>query len=1009
MTSTTPVGTVTGEPETVTFPLSFAQERIWLADQLNPGSTMFTVSTLLHVDGRLDPDGLRRAVAGLVERHEALRTRFRNTADGPVQEVLDRVDAPFDVVDLRAVAARDAEDELAGLLAAHRTASFDLARAPLLRVRLVLRTEDRAVLLIGMHHIVCDGTSGDILLRDLVELYRAAVHGTEPDLPELPVQYPDFAVWQRETVDERVITEQLDFWRDELHGTDGRLDLPTDRPRTRGGDPGGAVVNRTLPAQTASALLDVARRERASTFMLLLAAYEVVLARTGGHADFCVGTTVAGRTRAEVADVLGCFLNMMALRCDTAGDGTLRELLGRVRRRCLRAYANADVPFERVVEHLAQDRDRRRTPLFEALIAVQDGRVEHLEVEGARLVPQLVAADTAQYDLALDVQIDRGGAGLTLCYATGLFDAATAEAVLDRVVAVLTAFTADLDRPMSALALPELPARTPTAVTPAPATVPAPRAGEPPAEALGHLERALLESFSRSLERTDLGIHDDFFEAGGTSLAAARLSGALADAVGAPVPLKLMFQHPTVAGLAQALAGAGAGTRTAVQQAELDQVLPADITPSGPPRPGPARRALLTGATGFIGAHLLAELLTAGTEEVFCLVRGANAAECTDRLRGDLARYALPVDLDRVTVVPGRLDAPLFDLSEAAFHALGDAVDVIYHSGAEMNFVRPYGQLRAANVLGTREVLRLACTGRPSVVHHISTYDARMGTHLPETPNPVTAGSADGYVLSKKVAEQLVLEAGRRGLPIGVYRPWSVSADSRSGAANLQDQLTLCLTGTLLTRMAPAEIPFPLRLLPVDAVARAVVELSRAWGLAESSSRTSSSPSPHARVSSTSALARAHCDRLRASTMVPPFAGASMPSTWAARSTSSTLSRIAACSAQCPGPAGALRHGRVGGGEQRRCPATVAAARPEPGRLGLHDGDPQGRLGTGEVQRRPQAGEAGTDDRHIGLAVAGQRGPRGPVVRCGLVPEAQVTVVAAGTAADLGAQRTPHE
>jgi thioester reductase-like protein len=829
MTSTTPVGTATGEPETVTFPLSFAQERIWLADQLNPGSAMFTVSTVLHVDGSLDPGGLRRAVAALVERHEALRTRFRNTADGPVQEVLDRVDVPFDVRDLRE--APDAEDELAGLLAAHRTASFDLSRAPLLRVRLVLRTGGRAVLLIGMHHIACDGTSGDILLRDLVELYRAAVRGTEPDLPDLPVQYPDFAVWQRETVDERVITEQLDFWRDELHGTDGRLDLPTDRPRTLGGDPGGAVVHRTLPAEVAAALLDVARAERVSTFMLLLAAYEVVLARTGTHADFCVGTTVAGRTRAEVADVLGCFLNMMALRTDTTGGGTLRELLGRVRRRCLRAYANVDAPFERVVEHLAPDRDRRRTPLFEALIAVQDGRVEHVEVDGATLVPELVAADTAQYDLALDAQIDRGGAGLALCYATGLFDAATAAAVLDRVVVVLTAFTADLDVSMSALTLPELPELLVT-LTPAPAptvpapAVPAPRTGAP-SGASGQLERALLECFSRSLERADLGIHDDFFEAGGTSLAAARLSGALADAVGAPVPLKLLFQHPTVAALARALAGAGAGSRTAVQQAELDQVLPGDITPAGPPRPGPARRALLTGATGFIGAHLLAELLAAGLEQVYCLVRGADAAECADRLRGDLARYALPVDLDRVTVVPGRLDAPLFGLSEAAFHALGDAVDVIYHSGAEMNFVRPYAQLRAVNVLGAREVLRLACTGRPSAVHHISTYDARLGAHLAEAPNPVTAGTADGYVLSKKAAEHLVLEAGRRGLPIGVYRPWSVSADSRSGAANLQDQLTLCLAGTLLIRMAPADIPFPLRLLPVDAVARAVVELSR--------------------------------------------------------------------------------------------------------------------------------------------------------------------------------------
>jgi thioester reductase-like protein len=344
------------------------------------------------------------------------------------------------------------------------------------------------------------------------------------------------------------------------------------------------------------------------------------------------------------------------------------------------------------------------------------------------------------------------------------------------------------------------------------------------------LERALLASFRQSLERDDLGIRDDFFASGGTSLAAARLSGALAEAVGAPVPLRTLFRHPTVAGLAAALATVDGDPEavTALQEAARDSVLPPEIEPSGPGREGPPRHAFVTGATGFLGSHLVAELLDRGLDRVTCLVRGADEAEAGRRLRGALERFRVAVPLDRVQVVAGDLDAIRFGLSEERFTALADAVDVIYHSGGQTNFAVPYRTLRGPNVLGTQEVLRLACQGRVTPVHHISTFDARVGDHLVEEPTPIDAGSDDGYSLSKKVAEHLVLAAGARGLPVGVYRPWTVTAATRSGAVNPHDQLTLCLIGTLLTRMAPADPPFPLRVLPADAVARIVVGLSAA-------------------------------------------------------------------------------------------------------------------------------------------------------------------------------------
>jgi thioester reductase-like protein len=343
-----------------------------------------------------------------------------------------------------------------------------------------------------------------------------------------------------------------------------------------------------------------------------------------------------------------------------------------------------------------------------------------------------------------------------------------------------------------------------------------------------HLERALLDCFGTALGRRDIGVHEDFFEAGGTSLTAARLINALPAAVGYPVPLKLLFQESTVAGLAAALEtpGGPGGRESAVELALRDERLPADIAPDPAAAPrGPALGCvLLTGATGFLGPHLTAELLAAGAGEVICLVRGEEPAQ---RLEANLRRFDIDADRARVTVLPGDLTLPLLGLTEPEFAALADRVDAIYHCGAVMNFVLPYRALRAPNVHGTREILRLACQGRPSAVHYVSTIDMRVGDHLPEAAGPLDHGTPDGYVLSKKTGEHLVLEAGRRGLPVGVYRPWLVTGATETGGVGVRDQLALCLSGSLIAGVLPEDTPLPLHVLPVDLVSAAIVRLSR--------------------------------------------------------------------------------------------------------------------------------------------------------------------------------------
>ncbi|WP_194905559.1 thioester reductase domain-containing protein [Catenulispora rubra] len=1075
------------------FPLSFAQERIWFLEQLDPGSAAFTITAALQVRGRLDPAALDRALTALADRHEVLRTRFDHDGTAPVQIIAPDAGTVLRIVDVSGLPGGQARAAAEAIAVRQAHSSFDLRQGPMMRAALVRIAAKEGLLLIVLHHTVCDGWSADLLIRDLAELYRAELRGEPPELPELPIQYADFAVWQRETLAESGLDEQLAYWKRALAGVPRVLDLPTDRPRPAEQDFGGAMTSRELGPDLAAALVDAARAEGATPFMLLLAAYQSVLARRSGQPAFLVGTPVSGRTRPETAELLGCFINMLALPADVAGDPTVRELLARVRRTCLDGYAHQDLPFEHLVTELDPPRDLGRAPLAQVLLAVQDGLSGDVEVEGVTLAPAPVASGVASYDLTLDAQLAAEGFRLNLVYATALFESATAEGILEDVVAVLTAMSESLDIRISDLPIgagleaadeigadevrriaaevlgtsratdvlaagdaaaladrsatvgicirddavresartlarlvgtpfleldptappayvnrhlntvavlltdredlaalpalsqrsyplapaqisrdlvfplraltgdvptiglidftgvPALPgargelwisgtaeplyhlggaAQTAEVLTPAPGgarrlhtgrtarlvngavelldppdlselefalrahpdvtaaaavytaagetvAVHAPAevedlaahlAAELPARLLPdrylglpelpdtpeallaataqrtsgyegavrprtHLERAILDCFGTALDRRDIGIHDDFFDAGGTSLTAARLIVALPEAVGMPVPLKTLFTHSTVATLAAALEGPdGPGVPdSAVEMALHDEQLPADIVPSGTARPAPPDGGLgcvlLTGGTGFLGGHMIAELLRNGATEIVCLVRGENPAE---RLAANLADYDQDdVDPAKLTILPGDLTLPRFGLDEAGFAELADRLDIIYHCAAHMNFILPYRVLRAPNVVGTTEILRLACTGRPTPVHYVSTIDMRVGDVLPERPGPLDAGTSDGYVLSKKTGEHLVLEAGRRGLPVGVYRPWLITGATGTGAVGVRDQLALCLAGSLIAALMPEDTPIPLHVLPVDLVSAAIVRLSR--------------------------------------------------------------------------------------------------------------------------------------------------------------------------------------
>ncbi|MCA1693923.1 MAG: condensation domain-containing protein, partial [Actinobacteria bacterium] len=429
-------------------PLSFAQQRLWFLDEFEPGGTEYITPSALRLRGELDGAALCRALSGLVARHESLRTTFELVDGRGVQVVHPPYEVALPVLDLAGVADRGAE--LDRVLAQEVSRPFDLSRGPLLRVTLVRLGTDDHVLIVMLHHIVTDGWSEGVLLSDLGELYRAELTGTKAELAVLPVQYADFAVWQRERVSGVVAEEQLGYWRGQLAGVSA-LELPTDRPRPAVRTTHGAVWEFGISAPVTSGLKELGRRQDGTLFMTLVAACQVLLARWSGHDDVAVGTVTSGRDRAELEGLVGFFVNTIVLRSQVPDTDTFSEFVADVKGTILDAFAHQDVPFERLVDALQPVRDTSRTPLFQAMIVLQNTpdqawTLPGLDIEGVEL-----PVVTAPFDISLNFQEFDGGLYGAINYNTDLFDPSTIERMAERLELLLTGIVENPDRPVGQL------------------------------------------------------------------------------------------------------------------------------------------------------------------------------------------------------------------------------------------------------------------------------------------------------------------------------------------------------------------------------------------------------------------------------------------------------------------------------------------------------------------------------------------------------------------------------
>ncbi|MFA6231852.1 MAG: amino acid adenylation domain-containing protein [Rhodanobacter sp.] len=434
-------------------PLSHAQERLWFLDQLGLAGPAYNIKVALRLEGTLDVGALRDSFTALLARHESLRTRLASVDGTPVQIIDEPAPFALNTIDLSAMAEHEQSLEVERLSKEETLRRFDLAAGPLLHVNLLQLGSSEHLLLLTMHHIVSDGWSMSILVRDLSTFYAARVQHAQVALPELSIQYADYVLWQRSLGQSQALEQQLAYWRKQLDGAPATLELPTDRPRPAVASFQGGLLPFVIPETLSQALNELARGKGVTLFMLLLAAFQTLLSRWSGQGDIVVGTSVAGRTHPQTENLIGFFLNALALRTNFASDPTFQQVLAAVKDTALDAYAHQDIPFGTLVAELRPERDLSHQPIFQVLFGLQNTPEEDFSLPGLRLRQVASENVSAKFDLSLFIHERPGALRGAFEYAADLFDRGTVERLIDHFLTLLEGIVRQPSMRISQLAL----------------------------------------------------------------------------------------------------------------------------------------------------------------------------------------------------------------------------------------------------------------------------------------------------------------------------------------------------------------------------------------------------------------------------------------------------------------------------------------------------------------------------------------------------------------------------
>jgi non-ribosomal peptide synthetase component F len=554
--------------------LSFPQQRLWFIDQLDTGNALYNINKALRCHGELDATRLNRALQSIAARHEILRTTFVEHDGQPVQLIVPAIEIPFQVADLSSIPGTAREAELDRLIHSETEKPFDLSRGPLLRVSLFRLADDEHVLLLSIHHIISDAWALKVFFAELAKFYEAEDGNVE--LPQLPIQYADFAEWQRQNTQGAQLAEHLTYWKTQLQGAPFLLNLPSDFAAPEQPTFAGGQQSTFLPARLSQALRDTCRQEGVTLFMLLLGAFQTLLSAYSGLDDILVGIPVAGRDLVETEPLIGCFINTLVMRGNLSGEPTFREVLHRTREVAIDAYTHQAVPFEKLVEEMRPERSLSRSPLFQAMFVLENESASDLTLKGMEVETLRVTTPAAKFDLTLGAIEKAGSLEIWISYSTQLFAQQSVSLMLDDFEQILEIMAADPQRTISQL--PALRWQPKVAAAPSVSSESSvgPRKQAEFVAPRTPIEERLAQIWSDVLHVERVGVFDNFFDLGGHSLLAAQVISRARMTLAVELPLRRIFETPNVAGLAAAIyemqTAATEDDELAVMLAELSQL-----------------------------------------------------------------------------------------------------------------------------------------------------------------------------------------------------------------------------------------------------------------------------------------------------------------------------------------------------------------------------------------------------------------------------------------------------
>ncbi|MBD0256401.1 MAG: aldo/keto reductase [Cytophagales bacterium] len=805
------------------YALSPAQRRLYFLNQLEPGSIAYNMPQAVSLKGKVCRQQLEAVFKHLIHRHESLRTSIGVVDEQPVQQIHPLVEFAFAFHD-----ARDGTDQPPAVdeLVRQFVRPFDLAQAPLMRAGLIQTADDEHILLIDLHHLVSDGASQAILVRDFWHLYAGKA------LPPLPLHYKDYAEWQNGRLQQEELRKQEAFWLETFSGGVPVLDLPTDFPRTGDAPSAGQGIGFGLEPALEDALRKLAAAENVTLFALVFALFNVLLSKLSRQEDIVVGTPVSGRRHADAEGIVGLFVNTLALRSAARAGLSFTAFLAETKAGTLAAFEHQEYPYDGLVNKLVKHRDGNRNPLFDVMFAFHNGEVASPAAPGGdvQIKPYRVSNGTTKFDLTLEV-VNGKGLQFGLSYKSTLFR----ETTIRRFIACFKHLVqAVADDPTQLVGQLQLPPDQETAGLagagsrvadpygtgnakpkregPEVAYLSSPQTAYVPPQT--GLEKAIAAVWQAVLEVERVGVEDNFFEIGGDSMKVVRVVSRLNEHF--KVSVNDLFTHQTIGALARnmsekkdfiknklkqfiegsrsAKTDAGPAPQVPENDAAEKQYLSRAKAAGEMPldEVNDYRTILLTGGTGYLGGHLLQQLLNKTSARMIVVVRGADQAQAAGKL-ADKFRYYFNEEVyraypGRVEVYPGDLTRPDFGLPPESYQALTANVDCIVNAAANVKHYGNYQLFKEANVTLVEQLIRFAATGVRKDIHHISTVSVGSGkvegqpsVLFTEYDCDVNQQIENFYVRTKLEAEKLLIQARGNAISTSIYRVANLVFDSQTG------------------------------------------------------------------------------------------------------------------------------------------------------------------------------------------------------------------------------------